>query len=391
MDNKPKQPIIRYLLIGLAFVLVFVGVAYLAFLFSGRGERTTTRPQVTPTPTAEVSLPPEVVNNRPVLPPPVLPPIEAGRPTPLVVPIAQVTPFAGPRVLPAFNAALDGRGNLLTDKPLFTHEEHAALERERIQAETRRELAKLELERERLGEETRRRDRTLGFREEQTRARLANNQQLLALQNQRERQLLQTQVELERLTSQLALARTQTEGQKSNELRQDRLQLAGQLKLNESQTTNQIRLLQAQSEAQARLSGLQSLASLVREGLQTTSQIERTNNLTDNQIRLTKAQLSNDAVRFSLEEKRRLAEQAFSLASRRNDQAHALAAARLQTDLNLLERAQAHEQQVDLANLQARIQENFLNLQRYVNQPFFPFSGYSGSGYGGCGGTFSCF
>lgn len=203
--------IVRYILIGLAFVLVFVATAYLVFRLIRRGPITTNS---TPTPTFQPGQPPPVapIVNYPILPNPQLPP----RQLQLQLLTEPLTNLPLIKKIEGVIVAQDGRGNLLFDN--MTHEEKFQLERAKIEAANRlalakeqtkaqQEQAKIQLENQRLINE-----QAIGLSRNELARREAElaaskEQRLAELRSQLLQQQLQNEVEKKRIKSQLILER----------------------------------------------------------------------------------------------------------------------------------------------------------------------------------------
>lgn len=196
-----EQPIGRYIAIALVFVVLFVGVAYLAYRFTrpSNGNQSAF-PATSPTPVTQPTK-----NNGPIvlLPPPytqaINPYVPANRvyasPQPTV---KQVATGNGQNAL----IMQDGKGNILVNN--LTHEEYFQLERERIQASREITLAK-ETNASRFNES-----------KLQTATDIQRTQQQLAAQGQTaqlayatELARLDQQTTVARLNNQLELARLQ--------------------------------------------------------------------------------------------------------------------------------------------------------------------------------------
>jgi hypothetical protein len=244
-----EQPIGRYIAIAFIFVLLFIGVAYLAYRFTRPNTGgNIVFPVATPTPTA----PPATGGGTVVLLPPpnqqpINPYIPANRvyfsPQPIV---KQVN--TGTNTTSNGQSALiihDGKGNVLVNN--LTHEEFFQLERERIQTNRDLALAKennaRSLNEAKLQQETAARQTQANA--QQTQQQLAQQAQsaqltylteLARLNQQGNASRLNQQIELARvnqqdttakLNQQIELARLQQQAQsqqQTNQLEQARLQ-----------------------------------------------------------------------------------------------------------------------------------------------------------------------
>ena len=150
MNEQPttKTPIARLLGFGLIFVLIFIGIAYLAYSLSRRNQNTTTTTQsspistnfdqaivksnqiVLPNPTVKYSTPRAAINSQGI--------------SQSIVALPNLAPNKierTPNNAQQSIIATDGKGNLIIDN--LTHEEYFGLEKAKIIANNQLELAKL--------------------------------------------------------------------------------------------------------------------------------------------------------------------------------------------------------------------------------------------------------
>jgi hypothetical protein len=341
-EQANKPPIGRYILIAFIFVLIFIGASYLVYRFTrSNSGGVSTNPTPTPTSTSSStqagSAGSSGLHYGTVLPAPSLGPVSPNSrlfipPTTTSYPIVR-TNIAGYRTI-----AQDGRGNLLFDN--LTHDEFYALERARIDADSRLRLA----QEDNKGSLDQLREQNAST----TRQQLNQQATQLALAKQ------QLDLELARLQSQLAIAKLQAEKQPTaaNQIRLAQIQ---------AQTT------QKQAQEQRLSQEIQSKSELASQTLQSATQLAIAKNQSA-------TSLASQAQQLSAAEKQQVAQLAYQKAIQENDHQYALLASQLSGDLTRLEQSDQHRQTLELMQLQASIQEKLLLLQSYNNQDYY--SGY---------------
>lgn len=217
-----EQPIGRYIAIAIIFVLLFVGVAYLAYRFSRQSSGgTPTFPVASPTPSAPASTGggsnvPVAIIPAPIQQP-VNPYVNPGRIYSSPIPTITTVPSNIQGQAPAF-VAHDGKGNLLVNH--LTHDEFYQLER--LKLENAQALA--------LAKEN-------------------NSAQVAQLQNQRENQGQQHVLEQARLRQQIELEHLRTVTQRQGQIAQQ----AHELALQRSDRSYQLIASQTQADIQRSL------------------------------------------------------------------------------------------------------------------------------------------
>lgn len=326
MNEEPvESPSIgRYILLGLVFVLLFVGIAYLVYRFSGRGGTPT--PSPTPTPIVQNG-----GSTAPGIRYPTILPAPQSQPINPKSNIYRDAPFPNrTQVVNRNNSTIaqDGRGNLLFDN--LTHDENFQLQMARINADAR------------LKQQQDENATTLALQKERDATQLA----LARLQADQQKEQLAKQAEAQKAAQehQQAMAKQQQQNQPSQ-----REQYQYQLALERIKGQNQLAQQQVQSASQLKLAQSQQLGQIIQQDQQNTAALAQ----------------------MTLQQKQQLANLAYSQAVRSGDQQHAIRAMQLQSDLQRLDRAQQYRQTVGLTTLQAQIQENLLILSRQLNSPFY--------------------
>ncbi len=353
MNEQP--PIGRYILIAIIFVLVFIGLAYLAFRFTTQNNGSVT-PVTSPTPSQVVSY----GGGSTILPAPALPPVSPFRyytNTPHPVPTATtVTNYNGKGIS---TVAYDGRGNLLIDN--LTHEENAALTQTRLNNGAQIELARIN----------------------------ANNQQGLADKENRQRettQRLSNDLELQKLNNSLTQYRLQQQFQRDQLAYdyQNRLaaqQLSAQLERDRLKATQAS--TKAAAEDQVKLIEAQSKADLAKQNLQYAYSERNQAQQQNTQLYQSYLQTYSTLSQSELQARQQLASQALSIAQQKNDQKYALKAQQLQAKIASAQVAQQHQNNLEYTQLQAQINQSYLELQSYVQSQQPNYGGYGNSyGYG---------
>lgn len=384
---QESPPITRYILIGLAFVLVFVGIAYIAYWLSTRD----TDVVVTPTPTPVVTNGSGQVANgispvpptAPVLPAPIAPPVAPIQPYGYS---PYLTPSPTPKRIEKIDGVIvaqDGRGNLLFNN--LTHDENFQLKRAQIEADEQIRLA--QIRQEMAAAEQQLRSKTLS---EQAQA--DTTRRLAELKNQLALREMDQITDLARLRSQLRLAELE---QASRPRAADPRDLA----LIEAQ--RQVELQRLRSQQQYQTQYLQAQTQLTSQQLQTNAQL--TEAARGREFALTESTRQREFAlnQMSLEQKRYYAQLAYQQAVQTNNQKFQLAARQLETNIARAIQAERHQQTLELMSLQARINQDFLILSRdfgfHPGQAYQPLGGYGygyqpyGTGNVGLGNFFNTF
>lgn len=340
--TNDNPPIIRYILWGLVFVLIFVGIAYLAYRLSRGGEQVVTQPTPTPTATVPPSTGPNPITQNPyIIPPPVSQPVDPrpkaegflNTPRP-VAPIAKID---------GVTVAQDGRGNLLFNN--LTHEEFFQLEMARLRANQELALARLQ-------------------QEQQTQA------QRQATQAQLEQAKLQSNLQAQQSAAQAALQAEAIRAQQQQQAANQAFQLA-QLRSQERQAIANQTATTTQQLAQNKL----QQETIYYQYAAQANQLATQSNLAarEQELRLTQ---------LSLAEKQQYAALAHERAMQTQSYGYALVAQKLQADLARAQQAAQAHQTAELLRLQAQIEANMLILSRQLT-PYTPYAGYSNfGGYG---------
>lgn len=339
-----RQSLIQYILIGLAFVLVFIGVAYLAYRFSTRPRTVVT---TSPTPTVTLVPPPVGTYPRTVVPAPVLPPPVVYQSPPKAKPIISPRPML---TSSGQSVAQDGLGNLLINN--LTHEEHFLLEREMIRRDAELKLAqermRLEFEKRRLVRDTRADELTNDLAKDKLRYQFLGNQQLVATESRLTSETLQARLTQDRLRAQIELEKNRLKGQLTSDDQTRLLEAQSRLRLIESQqqALSQKLLLDSQADSQIRLSDIRA----------------------KQQVDLQDKQLTFDRYRIDS-----------TLSQRQNDQFFAKAIATLRSQLGLEESAIRHRQTLELLNQQASLRPYSYASYPSYGYPSYGYTPYQGS------------
>ncbi len=366
-DNNP--PIGRYILIGLAFVVIFVIFAYLVYRFTQGPRRTSPTPSPTPTIISQGSQ--AVAYSPALLPPPTTQPVDprARIYQPQATPARPILTNQG---LSGRLIGQDGRGNIIIDG--YTLDQRFALEQQR---QSNDQAYRVLLEQDRSGLDAQK----LASQTQLDTLRIQNererNQQQLEREQQDKNREQQTKLTLEQLKNQRDLAELQAKSQPTAtdqiklattqaqfQLEQQREQARQQRLTSNAETANQLALAQQQSTAQLRLNESQAAAQARYLQAQTAAQ----NSQIDKQT-------AADLQRLSLQQKQELATLAIQEAGRQQDREFSLRATQLNNDLALLQQAQLHRQTLERIQLESRIQTNLIWLTSRL-----PRSNYS-AGY----------
>lgn len=356
-----KQPLGRYILIAFIFVLIFVGVAYLAYRLSRRDG------SVTPTPTPTATYTSSPVTSRPgTIIPPVAPPARSNpnpvfnSPTPYTTIVPTKSGASGSLVVH------DGKGNILVNN--LSHEENfeltrtrlnndAALEQDRInnaaQLAQTQELTRRQLELARIQSSNAYSAQQTTLATEQLRQKSLIDQLLLSLRDREAARASQAQIETARLQAQRQAQQAQMQKQPS--------------------AKDQIDLLYAQAQSQAYVNYHKAQ-----------DEIEKSTAQTQNQYVLNNQQYSYQLKQLDYTKERQVIDQAAQIARARNDQEYALNAATLRSQLDRLQQTQNHRQSIELTKLRANIEKDMLAMQSYVHRYSPHYGGYGNYGMGGC-------
>ncbi len=329
--TQPTQPSLgRYIVIALLFMLIFVGLAYLAYRFS----RSNSTGGTTPTPSPSLSYDTGAATGQ-VYPAPIVSPQPAPRYVPSFPPVVKSLPYPQPTPTGNIFIVSDGQGNIFSDKPLYTHNEHTAITLQQLADANRLALAQLQA---RSALDSQRQN-------SQNQIEAFKAQQQTALAQQRAN--LDAQLALQRLRNEVALA----------QLANQRFALQQQT-MNQPGTRNYTQLVQAQADAQERIIRAQA----------------------EGQAAVVQAQANRDTTLATLQNQLQLAREAYNLASRKQDQQYALKALKVQALATQAIEAQRTKNQKSLMQLQAKIQTEMIALEAWVRQLEFSYSPTGGLG-----------
>lgn len=339
MDNKP--PIGRYIAVAVIFILLFIGVAYLAYRVSrNKAGNVVTLPSPTPVAT-------QVVTNgggSTFIPAPRIPASNLNtdriytNPAPIATYVPALTNTATNQRY-AF-VAQDAQGNLLFDN--LTHQENYQLQQQRLTGDIDYRLALL--------------DRNASLETLKLNQQLQRDQLALNAAGQRDTRSAEAQNQLNNLNTQLALAKMQY----GQQLASAQLEANSQLALAKQQTLTQ----QAQADSNYRLAQLNQQAELAKLSTQSATQLNQQ----------------------TLAAKQEIVQRALEMAQQEKNNEYQLLATKLQGELAATQSDQAFQQQYYLTAQQAQIQSDLLTLQAYLNRQnswsYGNYSPYNYSNYG---------